>query len=234
LGIGISLKQAGDLSGAADAYRRSVELLETAHELSGMPEELPARAEALMLLAGVLHHSLGEPEEAVDAYEAAAGIYGELEDPWHLRKVLLGMSGLRWRVGDLEGSAHHYEKVLDSAQDYTTHQAAALAGLGVVYRGLGHLKESLRSGREALRLVRDLKDVSGREVEVASARLVETEERARRLRWLHSYNSEERGRNFRFRYEAPSMETMLEDSRRAGLSHAPEAVAEFLEPTIFS
>jgi tetratricopeptide (TPR) repeat protein len=28
----------------------------------------------------------------------------------------------------------------------------------VVYRGLGHLKESLRSGREALRLLRDLKD----------------------------------------------------------------------------
>jgi hypothetical protein len=30
------------------------------------------------------------------------------------------------------------------------------------------------------------------------------------------------------------METLLEDSRRAGLSPAPEAVAEFLEPLMFS
>lgn len=67
------------------------------------------------------------------------------------------MAGLRWRVGDLEGSAHDYEKALDSAQGDITHRAA-LAALSVVYRGLGHLKESLRAGREALRLVRDLKD----------------------------------------------------------------------------
>ena len=65
------------------------------------------------------------------------------------------MAGLRWRVGDLEGSAHDYEKALDSARGDITHRAAALS---VVYRGLGHLKESLWAGREALRLVRDLKD----------------------------------------------------------------------------
>ncbi len=77
-------------------------------------------------------------------------------------------------------------------------------------------------------------DVSEREVEVASARLVEAEERARRIRWLHSYISDERGRKFHFRYEAPGMETMLEDFRRAGLSPAPDAVAEFPEPGMFS
>ena len=302
-----------------------------------MPEELPAKAEALTLLAGVLHHSLAEPEEALDAYGAAAGIYSELDDPWHLRKVLLGMAGLRWSLGDHEGSAHDYEKVLESAEDDTTHRAAAFAGLSVVYRGLGHLEESLRSGRETLRLLRDLEDPqaeayvlsslaeshnklgqhssarsclqnslrlrrkigdekgelgtlralaklyvdlgeasrarafleeaarkeealevravstagrkrsaaayaaskkagedSEREVEVASARLAETEERARKIRWLHSYISDERGRKFHFRYEAPSIETMLEDSRRAGLSPAPDAVAKFLEPGMFA
>jgi hypothetical protein len=79
-----------------------------------------------------------------------------------------------------------------------------------------------------------VKDVSEREVEVASARLAEAEDRARRIRWLHSYISDERGRKFHFRYEAPSMETMLEDSRRAGLSPTPDAVAQFLEPGMFS
>jgi tetratricopeptide (TPR) repeat protein len=246
-----------------------------------------------------------------------------------------GARRLRHLAHLLLAAFHDYEKALVSAQDDTTHQAASLAALSVVYSGLGHLKESLRSGREALRLVRDLEDpraeayvltslaashsklgqhssarsclqnslrlrrkigdergelvtlrnlakiyvdlgetsrarafleeaaqrnealkaravstavrkrsaspytaskkvgdVSGREVEVASARLVEAEERARRIRWLHSYISDERGRKFHFRYEAPSMETMLEDSRRAGLSPAPEA--EFMEPTMFS
>ncbi len=78
-----------------------------------------------------------------------------------------------------------------------------------------------------------VKDVSEREVEVASARLAKAEERARRIRPLHSYISDERGRKFHFRYEAPSMETMLEDSRGAGLSPAPDAVAQFLEPGMF-
>jgi hypothetical protein len=41
-------------------------------------------------------------------------------------------------------------------------------------------------------------------------------------------------KKFRFRYEAPGMETMLEDFRRAGLSPAPDAVAEFPEPGMFS
>ncbi|MDQ4001630.1 MAG: DUF4242 domain-containing protein, partial [Actinomycetota bacterium] len=73
-------------------------------------------------------------------------------------------------------------------------------------------------------------DVSEREVEVASARLAEAEDRARRIRWLHSYISDEKGRKFHFRYEVPGMETMLEDSRRAGLWTEPDAVAQFLEP----
>ena len=78
-----------------------------------------------------------------------------------------------------------------------------------------------------------LGDAPEQEVEVASARPAQAEERARRIRWLHSYISDERGRKFHFRYEAPSMETMLEDSRRAGLSPAQAAVAEFLEPGMF-
>jgi hypothetical protein len=76
-------------------------------------------------------------------------------------------------------------------------------------------------------------DVSEREVEVASVRLEEAEDRARRIRWLYSYISDERGRKFHFRYEAPSMETMLEDSRRAGLASAPDTLAQFLEPRMF-
>ena len=333
LGVGMALEQAGDPSGAADAYRRSVELLETAHEVSRMPEELSAKAEALTLLANVLDRYLDEPEEALEAYEGAAESYRDLDDADHLRKVSLSIAGLRWRVGDLEGSARGYEEVLESVRDEPADRAAALAGLGVIYRDLGRLKESLACGREALRLLRDLDDpraesyvltslaethsrlgqhpsarsclrqsiklrqktgdeegevsalrslaktyidlgdidhaqasleeagrkgealvarststavstgpvpsqiVSVGEVEkvgIADLRSGQAENRAENLRLLRSYITDQRGRKFYYEYAAPSMETVIEDSRRAGLSPVPDAVTQVLAAGMFS
>ncbi|MCA1838591.1 MAG: tetratricopeptide repeat protein, partial [Actinobacteria bacterium] len=160
MSVGVSLEQTGDHIGAADAYRRAIKLLDIAYELSGAPEELSGKAEALTLLANVLHRSLKELTEALEAYEAAARTYRELEDTHLLCKVLLGMAGLMWRMSKLEDSARCYEEALDlaRAQSEAAHEAAALASLGVVYRDLGRLKESVRYGRTALRLLRDLND----------------------------------------------------------------------------
>ncbi|MDX6379782.1 MAG: hypothetical protein QOI57_806 [Rubrobacteraceae bacterium] len=160
MSAGMCLEQIGDHGGAADSYRWAIKLLDMTHELSCTPEELSSKAEALTLLANVLHRSLEEPAEALEAYEAAAGVYRELDDPHHLRKVLLGMAGLLWRMGKLEDSAGCYEEALDlaRAQSQTAHEAAALASLGVVYRDLGRLRESVRCGRRALRLLRELTD----------------------------------------------------------------------------
>ena len=161
MSVGVSLEQVGNFAGAADAYRRAIELLETDYEVSGMPEELSIEADTLTLLGGVLHHSLDEPVEAIKAYEAATEIYRELNDAHRLRKPLLGLAGLRWRMGSLEGSAHGYEEALNLARDHgeTAHEATALASLSVVYRDLGRFKEALRCGREALRPLRELGDL---------------------------------------------------------------------------
>jgi tetratricopeptide (TPR) repeat protein len=71
------------------------------------------------------------------------------------------MAGLRWRTGDPEGSARHYEEALDIAREHgeAAHEAAALASLSVVHRELGYLKESLQCGRGALELLRDVEDL---------------------------------------------------------------------------
>jgi tetratricopeptide (TPR) repeat protein len=132
--------------------------LDIAYELSGAPEELSGKAEALTLLANILHRSLEEPLEALEAYEATVRTYRELGDGHRLRRVLLGIAGLMWRMGKLEDSASRYEEALDlaHARSETAHEAAALASLGVVYRDLGRLRESVRYGRGALRLLRDL------------------------------------------------------------------------------
>jgi tetratricopeptide (TPR) repeat protein len=333
VGVGMSLELAGDAPGAADAYGQSIELLETAHEVSGMPEELAAKAEAMTLLGNVLGRSLGGPEESLKAYEAAAACYRELDDAWHLRRVSLVIAGLRWRVGDAEGSAQAYEDILDSAGEEPAHGAAALASLSVVYRDLGRPKDSLAYGREALRSLRDLDDPraesyvlanlaesharlgqhpsarsclrqslrlrqeigdeegeidllrslakvyidlgdlglarssleeAGRKTEALAERTsptatktapaavvatpkgpsetkaeaahtgaAKTEDRVSKLRWLRSYITDSRGRKFYYEYEAPSMETVLKDSRRAGLAHAPPAVTPLLESDMF-
>jgi hypothetical protein len=47
MGAGIALEQRGDPAGAAESYRRATELLQTAYEESGAPEELFGKAEAL-------------------------------------------------------------------------------------------------------------------------------------------------------------------------------------------
>ncbi len=161
MGIGVSLERIGDPIGASEAYRRAIKFLETAYEESESPEELFGKADALALLGAVLHHSLEKPMEALDAYEEAADIYRRLADPPRLRTLLMKMAGLRWRRGDPESSAGHYEEALRLAREHgeAAHEAAALASLSVVHRDLGRLKESLRCGREALELLRGVEDL---------------------------------------------------------------------------
>ncbi len=161
MSVGAALEQLGDHSGAAEAYRRASELLDRAYKESGMPGELSGKADALALLAKLLHRSLEQPEAALITYRVVADIYRELNDPDRLRGLLLGMAGLCWRTGRLEESARGYEEVLELAQarGEASHEAAALASLSVVYRDLDLLRESLRRGREASILLRDLGDI---------------------------------------------------------------------------
>lgn len=158
---GVALERLGDPAGAAEAYRRAVDLLEIAHDESGIEEDLRAKANALALLGRLFHRSLDRPREALYAYEAAADVYRTMDSVPRLRELLLDLSGLRWRMGDLEGSAGGYEEALDllaRGHGDGAQEAAALASLGVVYRDLGRLRDSVRSGRAALRLLRDLDD----------------------------------------------------------------------------
>ncbi len=160
MGAGVCLEQGGDPSDAAENYRRAVELMEKACEDSGLPEDLSGKAEALSLLGAVLHYSLDRQAEAFNAYVAAAATYRKLKDLGRLRKVLMNLAGLRWKMEVSEDSARHYEEALDLAREHgeQEHKAAALASLSVVYRDLGRPRESIRSGKQAIELLRGLDD----------------------------------------------------------------------------
>jgi len=161
MSVGACLEQTADPTGAANAYRRAVKLLDIAYEESVLAEDLSGKADAESLLAAVLHRSLDRPEEALSLYESAAGTHRELGNEPRLRGVLLELAGLRWRTGEPEASAHDYEEALELSREHkeTAHEAAALASLSVVYRELGFLRESLRRGRAARDLLREPEDL---------------------------------------------------------------------------
>jgi tetratricopeptide (TPR) repeat protein len=158
--VGVALERLGDPTGAAEAYQRAIGLLEIAYEESGVEEDLRAKANTLALLGGLFHRSLDKPREALDAYKTAADVYRAVDNVSRLRGLLVDLSGLRWRMGDLDGSACGYEEALDLPRGHgdSAQDAAALASLSVVYRDLGRLRDSVRSGRTALGLLRDLDD----------------------------------------------------------------------------
>jgi len=160
MSVGVALEQAGDPADAARSYRRAAELLEKAYEESEIPKELSAKADALTLLGAALHRSLDDPEEALDAYEAAAGIYRGLGEGGRLRKLLMNLAGLLWQTGDPESSLRNYEEALDLAREQgeKAHEAAALACLSVIHRNIGGYKKSIRCGKEALELLENLED----------------------------------------------------------------------------
>ena len=161
MGVGVALEQWGDPAGAVEPYRRATGLLQTAYEESEAPEDLFGKAEVLALLGAVLHHALGSQAEALGPYEEAASIFRRLKTPPSLRKLLMNMAGLRWLMGDLEGSAHDYEEALELAREHgeAAQEAAALASVSVVHRDLGRLKESLRCSRKALEILREVGDL---------------------------------------------------------------------------
>lgn len=135
--------------------------METAYEGSGLLEDLAGKAEAMSLLGAVLHYSLDRPAEALDAYSGTVIIYRRLGNFGRLRKLLMNLAGLSWKMVNLEKSARFYEEALDLAREHgePEHRVAALAGLGVVYRDLGRLKESVRRGKQAAELSRELEDL---------------------------------------------------------------------------
>ena len=68
---------------------------------------------------------------------------------------------------------------------------------------------------------------------IAILRSGEAEDRAVILRLLRSYIMDQRGSKYYYEYAAPSMETVIEDSRKAGLLPAPETVTQVLAVGMF-
>ena len=117
MSVGVALEQAGDATGAAATFRRAIELLHRAYEESEILEGANGKADALTLLGTVLHRSARARRRSPKRLRRSCRYI-----PWaggnrRLRKLLMNLAGLRWRLGDIEGSARDYEEALGLARE---------------------------------------------------------------------------------------------------------------------
>jgi hypothetical protein len=80
-------------------------------------------------------------------------------------------------------------------------------------------------------ILRDFSHIREEEMEATGARLKAAED-AVGIRWVRSWDADEKGKVY-CEYEAPSIEALLEATRRGGFPVTPGAVTQSLEPGMF-
>ena len=151
-----------DYEAAAHTYEQVARLLETAYAITGAASELIGQADALTQWGGVLHRALGRFDEALGCYNRAATLYGRQGPGQSLSKLLLARAALQWQRGYLEASQQDFSSAHDLAAELgdAPRQTVALASLGVVYRDLGRLEDSIEASLNALAQVTKLGDLT--------------------------------------------------------------------------
>jgi len=160
MSAGATLERLGETEAAVRAYRRAAQLLETAHAVTGVIDDLIGQAEALTLHAAVLRRQAGREEEALASFAAAESIYRQHREPFRMGKLFLERGALYWRLGRHQDAAEDYQRALEAAERLgdRRREAAALASLGVVYRELGRLEKSIEASNDALEKLLRLED----------------------------------------------------------------------------
>ena len=158
--VAATLEHLGEFGEAVRTYERVVQLLETAYAVTGVETELVEQADALTLLAGVLHRTLARPGDALRCFGQAESIYHQQGQSRSLSRLLMERATLHWQQKAFEASRDDFQKACALAvQDGdVSREAAALASLGVVYRELAQPDRSIETSLEALEVVTRLGD----------------------------------------------------------------------------
>ncbi len=161
MNLGACLQRLGEQEQAIKAYRRAIQLLETAYNLSAVADERIAQANALTLLAGALQTEPDCSDEALTAFDAADLIFRKYGQKLPLSKLLMERGALNWRFGNLDVSANDFEEAYEIAKELGefTRQTAALASLGIVYKELNRYEDSIDVSQKALEQVKEQNDL---------------------------------------------------------------------------
>ncbi|MDZ7801132.1 MAG: AAA family ATPase [Trueperaceae bacterium] len=152
ISAGVAQEALGAYEDAARNYLEAARLLETSYALTGTAADETGQGDALTLHGGVARRRLGRWKDARRSLMAAEAIFRRSADMHRLGLVQMELGTLHWAAGDLDQAVAAYLGACDTAAraGSTERAISARASLGVVYRDLGRLEESIEAGRDAV------------------------------------------------------------------------------------
>lgn len=163
ISAGVAHEALGAHQDAARHYLQAARLLETSYALTGTAADETGQGDALTLHGSVARRRLRHWKDARRSLMAAEAIFHRSADMHRLGLVQMELGALHWEAGALDQAVAAYLGACDTAAraGSTERAIAARASLGVVYRDLGRLGESIAAGREALLSVQGIDDPLG-------------------------------------------------------------------------
>lgn len=177
LDIAFQVGEDGDKAGEAENvdFAERVAVIHEAQTGSAVPLELVevyrgwtvadrsirAKAKALHDESDALRTS--EPERAVEMYEKAMALYGEIDDRHSVAVVLGGFGVAYWYLGDMDAVKGHYERALAERRAVEDHilEGKTLNGLGSVHLRAGEFAEAGAYYEQAIEVRRRTGDIAG-------------------------------------------------------------------------
>ncbi|CAN5642892.1 hypothetical protein BH23DEI1_BH23DEI1_17530 [soil metagenome] len=152
ISAGVALEGLGAYEDAGRSYLAAARLLEDSFAMTGVAADEIGQGDALVLHGGLARRRLGRPEVARSSLGSAEAIFDRSGDVHRLSLVQMELGALHWGTGDLERAAAAYRDAFDTAAraDMPDREIAARASLGIVYRDLGRLPESIEAGCDAV------------------------------------------------------------------------------------
>jgi len=177
LDIAFQVGEGGDKAGESEnvAFAERIAVIHEAQTGSAAPLELVevyrgwteadrsirAKARALQDEADALRAS--EPERAVEMYDKAISLYGEINDQHSVAVVLGGFGVAYWYLGDMDAVREHYERALAArrAVEDRILEGKTLNGLGSVHLRAGEFAEAGSYYEKAIEVRRRTGDIAG-------------------------------------------------------------------------
>jgi tetratricopeptide (TPR) repeat protein len=128
---GLKLHQQHDYEAAARLFQQAQE----AYQAEGA-EDMSAE---MMVNIGVIHRTLGENQQALDAMQTAMRVFKDMQDQERIAKVLGNMGGVYTALGDKEQAYTAYREAADIFEELNDKQnyGETLVAMGYLLIGNG-------------------------------------------------------------------------------------------------
>lgn len=116
---------------------------------------------------GNIYKSLGEPENAISAYEQEAEIRHQIDDLIGEAKALLSLAATYEALGRYQDAIRSYQRLFESFQRVNNYlgMAAYQNHIGSIYYKIGQYQEAIESYKQALQFSRNTSNIDNEQIE---------------------------------------------------------------------